>query len=340
MAGTAELRAVLALQKKQLEQLAEQQQLFEALLASQTTGTETPPTTTAPRTSAVNEAAPPEDKFVRVTFKVSRVTDIDDKSSTFTAAIKYTATWEPDHDDVQALRRHFAQVEHPSEPGVPTWNDWLNDERKADQSASGQMPNKWNFNLNPGGEKLPAGVWEPRLWIRNEYDRHANYDTLTLTLTLTLIPTLTLTLTLILTLTLTLILTRHANYEEEWFAVLPTHEKDGGALLSYTRETQSTFYESFELRSFPFDNQQLHSMVKTAVWAVPQLGSCASPGRAPGGSGRLGTPRERPALWPSVLPGGEAGPLGAQPPPRVLELAASEAADSAALDHSGCSLSW
>ena len=33
MAGTAELRAVLALQKKQLEQLAEQQQLFETLLS-------------------------------------------------------------------------------------------------------------------------------------------------------------------------------------------------------------------------------------------------------------------------------------------------------------------
>ena len=49
---------MLALQKKKLEQLAEQQQLFEALLASQTTGTETPPTTTAPVTS---EAAPPED---------------------------------------------------------------------------------------------------------------------------------------------------------------------------------------------------------------------------------------------------------------------------------------
>ena len=166
MAGTAELRAVLALQKKQLEQLAEQQQLFETLLANQTTGTETPPTTTttAPVTPAVNEAAPPEDKFVRVTFKVSRVTDIDDKNSTFTAAIKYTATWQPDHDDLQALRRHFAQAEQASEPGVPTWSEWLSDEQHPDQFASGLMPNKWNFDVNPGGEKLPMGVWEPRLW--------------------------------------------------------------------------------------------------------------------------------------------------------------------------------
>ena len=109
--------------------------------------------------------------------------------------------------------------------------------------------------------------------------------------------------------------------------MLPTHEKDGGALLSYTRETQSTFYESFELRSFPFDNQQLHSMLKTAVWAGPHLGPCASPGR---------TWR----LWAARYSQEEAGPLSAQPPPRVLEPAASEAADSAALDHSGCSLSW
>ena len=155
---------MLALQKKQLEQLAEQQQLFETLLANQTTGTETTPTTTAPVTPAVNEAAPPEDKFVRVTFKVSRVTDIDDKNSTFTAAIKYTATWQPDHDDLQALRRHFAQAEQASEPGVPSWNEWLSDEQHPDQFASGLMPNKWNFDVNPGGEKLPMGVWEPRLW--------------------------------------------------------------------------------------------------------------------------------------------------------------------------------
>lgn len=226
MAGTAELQAVLALQKKQLEQLAEQQQLFETLLANQTTTTETPPaTSSSPVASTVASpvrTAGPEEKYVRVTFKVSRVTDIDDKGSTFTAVIKYTATWEPDHIDLQALRRHFAQAEAglPSEPGVPTWNDWLKGERSPDPVATAQMPNKWNFDVIPGGEKLPAGVWEPRLWIRNEYDRHANY-------------------------------------EEEWFSVLPTNDLKGGALMAYTRETHSTFYESFELERFPFDNQQL-----------------------------------------------------------------------------------
>ena len=220
MAGTAELQAVLALQKKQLEQLAEQQQLFEKLLANQTTNTETPPATSSSPVASPVRMTGPEEKYVRVTFKISRVTDIDDKLSTFTAAIKYTATWEPHHIDLQALRRHFAQAERPSEPGVPTWNDWLKSERGPNPVATGQMPNKWNFDVIPGGEKLPAGVWEPRLWIRNEYDRHANY-------------------------------------EEEWFSVLPSTDLKGGALLSYTRETQSTFYESFELERFPFDNQQL-----------------------------------------------------------------------------------
>ena len=38
--------------------------------------------------------------------------------------------------------------------------------------------------------------------------------------------------------------------------------------------------------------------------------------------------------WLSA-PRGEAGPLGAQPPPRVLELAASKAAHFSAFDHSG-----
>ena len=38
-------------------------------------------------------------------------------------------------------------------------------------------------------------------------------------------------------------------------------------------------------------------MVESAVWAVPQLGSCASTQGTPGGPGRLGTPRESPGLW-------------------------------------------
>ena len=56
--------------------------------------------------------------------------------------------------------------------------------------------------------------------------------------------------------------------------------------------------------------------------AVPQLGSCASSGRAWW-------------LWAARHSQEEAGPLGAPPLPRVLELAASNAADSAAFHHPG-----
>ena len=55
--------------------------------------------------------------------------------------------------------------------------------------------------------------------------------------------------------------------------------------------------------------------------AVPQLGSCGSSG--PGGFGRRG------------LTGREAGPSGAKPLPRALELAASKAAHFPAVDPSG-----
>ena len=54
---------------------------------------------------------------------------------------------------------------------------------------------------------------------------------------------------------------------------------------------------------------------QSAPMAVPQLGSCASSGR---------TWR----LWPSRPSQGEAQPLGVSPLPRVLERAASKAADS------------
>ena len=56
--------------------------------------------------------------------------------------------------------------------------------------------------------------------------------------------------------------------------------------------------------------------------AVPQLGSCASSGRAW-------------RLWAARHSQEEAGPLGTQPLPRVLELAASKAADFTAFDPSG-----
>ena len=65
---------------------------------------------------------------------------------------------------------------------------------------------------------------------------------------------------------------------------------------------------------------------QSAVWAVPQLGSCSSSGH----SWRL---------WAARYSQEEVGPLGAQPLPRVLELAASQAAYFTAyftaFDHSG-----
>ena len=63
-------------------------------------------------------------------------------------------------------------------------------------------------------------------------------------------------------------------------------------------------------------------MVKGRPLAVPQLGSCASSGRAW-------------RLWAAWHSQGEAWSLGSQPLPRVLELAASTAADITALDHVG-----
>ena len=62
--------------------------------------------------------------------------------------------------------------------------------------------------------------------------------------------------------------------------------------------------------------------------AAPQLGPCAS-----AGSGRLGPGSGR--LRAAHHSQGEASSLAAQPLPRVLELAASEAADVAASGHSG-----
>ena len=58
------------------------------------------------------------------------------------------------------------------------------------------------------------------------------------------------------------------------------------------------------------------------LFAAPQLGSCASSGR---------TWR----LWAARHSQEEAGPLGAQPLPLLLERAASKAADVTAFDHAG-----
>ena len=63
---------------------------------------------------------------------------------------------------------------------------------------------------------------------------------------------------------------------------------------------------------------------QSVPWAVPQLGSCAFSKRAW-------------RLWAALDSQKEAGPLGAQPSPRVLELAASKAANSTAFDHADLS---
>ena len=63
-------------------------------------------------------------------------------------------------------------------------------------------------------------------------------------------------------------------------------------------------------------------MLKVAPVSVPQLGSCASSGRAW-------------RLWAARHSQEQARPLAAQPLPRVLELAASKAANFTAFDHSG-----
>eukprot|EP00964_Phaeocystis_antarctica_P042772 scaffold24522_cov36-Phaeocystis_antarctica.AAC.1 len=64
------------------------------------------------------------------------------------------------------------------------------------------------------------------------------------------------------------------------------------------------------------------STVNVPPLAAPQLGSCASSGRAWW-------------LWADRHSQGEAQPLGAQPLPWVLEPAASTAADFTAFDHPG-----
>ena len=57
---------------------------------------------------------------------------------------------------------------------------------------------------------------------------------------------------------------------------------------------------------------------------MPQLGSCASPGRAW-------------RLWAARRSQEEADPLSAQPLPLVSEVAADSTADSTAFDHPGTS---
>eukprot|EP00964_Phaeocystis_antarctica_P097732 scaffold63814_cov63-Phaeocystis_antarctica.AAC.2 len=74
------------------------------------------------------------------------------------------------------------------------------------------------------------------------------------------------------------------------------------------------------LRAWPSSSAQQHG--QSAPFVVPQLGSCASSGRAW-------------RLWAARHSQEEAGPLGAQPLPRVLERAVTKAADVTAFDRSG-----
>ena len=69
----------------------------------------------------------------------------------------------------------------------------------------------------------------------------------------------------------------------------------------------------------------MHSMVIVPLQQRPSLAPAPSQG-APGGSGWLGAPRR------------EANPPGAQPLPRVLELAASEVADFTASGRPGMNI--
>ena len=62
---------------------------------------------------------------------------------------------------------------------------------------------------------------------------------------------------------------------------------------------------------------------------MPEVGSCASSGRASRLWAALG------GSWAAQHSQREAGPLTAQPPPRVLELATSKAADFTAFDPLG-----
>ena len=95
----------------------------------------------------------------------------------------------------------------------------------------------------------------------------------------------------------------------------------GNSLRHYShRNTELETRVSFDFRVIPGSQG---SMVKVVPdWRCPNLSPCACSGRAW-------------RLWAARHFQEEAKPLGAQPLPRVLELAASGAADFTASDHSG-----
>ena len=116
--------------------------------------------------------------------------------------------------------------------------------------------------------------------------------------------------------------------ERSWFAYeswCPLQEETGWSLVL----TTATFTPAADFAAAPEELGRgwlkkppvRTAACQSAVWAVPELGSCASSGGA--------------WLWPAWPSQEEAGPLGAQPLPKVLELAASKAADSTAVDPPG-----
>eukprot|EP00964_Phaeocystis_antarctica_P041450 scaffold23688_cov51-Phaeocystis_antarctica.AAC.4 len=130
------------------------------------------------------------------------------------------------------------------------------------------------------------------------------YATACLTLTLTLTPTPTPTPTPTLTLTLTL-----SRCAKERFCLTTA------AASSYTLTTRDAPTTSSS------SSRGWGSTLKVPPWQCPSSAPVPPQG-APGGSGQLSTSRER-----------ATHSLGAQPPPRVLELAASKAADFTAFNH-------
>ena len=86
--------------------------------------------------------------------------------------------------------------------------------------------------------------------------------------------------------------------------------------------TPNADHVTFRLENGMWIEWLRRSMVKVLTSAVPRLGSCASSGRAW-------------RLWAAWRSNEEASPLSALPLPRLLEPAASKAADFTAVDHPG-----
>ena len=128
---------------------------------------------------------------------------------------------------------------------------------------------------------------------------------------LTLAPTLTVTLTLTLTLTLSLSLTLAL---AQTFTLTATRYGVAAACLVPLAALSSAPAWQLGLSSLiGAASAYVYTQVKSDPLAAPQLGACASSGRA----WRLR------AAWRSQE---EAGPLGSQPLPQNFELAASKAA--------------